>query len=488
MLFSGDRTRAEIRLQVVEVYEVRVGRVIVEGNESTRESLILDRVALEPGGLYRPALARESQERLLELGIFSGVNVSPVDPDLPAQVKNVVISVVERKPQYLDLTVGFSTGQGLRGGFEYGYRNLFGYAVTATLGVQLGFQFIFLDPTVERRYEDLSVLDRLERNVALGLVIPHLPGLPGLRLGINLFHRRDNERDFGLDQNAVGLTGTVRPIRRLSFSVGANLENSNVQLLTEDDGLDEYLATNPDARLARLLRVPDGDSTILAFPVTVALDLRDRPFDPTSGVFGSITGEYANTIASTPTDPADEPFASNFLKLSVTGSGYVPITDDLVFAAQIRFGRVIHLSDESKTYPNRAYFLGGADTIRGYFQDAMIPQDLADQIEVSRQDPDMTTWLDPNAVVRSGDTFVLVRGELRFPIYGDLRGGVFADVGNLWRDPSQISLLELRPTAGVGLRLSTPVGPLALDYGIVLLRREDLGEPFGTLHFSIGLF
>jgi outer membrane translocation and assembly module TamA len=36
--------------------------------------------------------------------------------------------------------------------------------------------------------------------------------------------------------------------------------------------------------------------------------------------------------------------------------------------------------------------------------------------------------------------------------------------------------------------VTTPVGPIALDYGVVLRRREDFGEPFGTLHFSIGLF
>ena len=90
--------------------------------------------------------------------------------------------------------------------------------------------------------------------------------------------------------------------------------------------------------------------------------------------------------------------------------------------------------------------------------------------------------------MRAGDAFVLVRGELRFPLYGQLGAGLFADIGNLWADASNMNPLDLRPTAGAGLRLNTPVGPIAVDYGVVLKRRRYLDEPFGTLQFSIGLF
>jgi outer membrane protein insertion porin family len=48
--------------------------------------------------------------------------------------------------------------------------------------------------------------------------------------------------------------------------------------------------------------------------------------------------------------------------------------------------------------------------------------------------------------------------------------------------------LDLRPTAGVGLRLNTPVGPIALDWGFNLDPRGALEERGNALHFSIGLF
>ena len=93
--------------------------------------------------------------------------------------------------------------------------------------------------------------------------------------------------------------------------------------------------------------------------------------------------------------------------------------------------------------------------------------------------------------MRTGDFFYLLRAELRFPIAGDLQGGVFVDIGNVWANPDAMraeDLLRLRYTAGLGLRLATPVGPIALDYGFNLSRNESIGEPFGAFHFSIGLF
>jgi outer membrane protein insertion porin family len=70
---------------------------------------------------------------------------------------------------------------------------------------------------------------------------------------------------------------------------------------------------------------------------------------------------------------------------------------------------------------------------------------------------------------------------------------VFVDAGNLWKDPATVDLFNFRFAAGAGLRIVTPIGPLALDYGINLgnvqsgLRRYPW-EGFGAFHFSIGLF
>jgi outer membrane translocation and assembly module TamA len=74
---------------------------------------------------------------------------------------------------------------------------------------------------------------------------------------------------------------------------------------------------------------------------------------------------------------------------------------------------------------------------------------------------------------------------------------VFVDAGNVWSDPGYVldHFIPLRFTAGSGVRIETPIGPLAFDYGINLSRLVDspasprkVYEDFGAFHFAIGLF
>ena len=65
----------------------------------------------------------------MTLGVFTSVSIGLEEPGLPAKSKSVVVRVTERLNQFLHFSAGVSTGQGVRGGFEYGYRNLFGQAM-----------------------------------------------------------------------------------------------------------------------------------------------------------------------------------------------------------------------------------------------------------------------------------------------------------------------------------------------------------------------
>ncbi len=84
------------------------------------------------------------------------------------------------------------------------------------------------------------------------------------------------------------------------------------------------------------------------------------------------------------------------------------------------------------------------------------------------------------------------RVELRIPVTGPLETVVFFDTGNLWQDAGYIYRdgninISLRAAVGSGIRVQTPVGPIALDYGINLTRYSAY-EDFGALNFAIGLF
>ena len=88
-------------------------------------------------------------------------------------------------------------------------------------------------------------------------------------------------------------------------------------------------------------------------------------------------------------------------------------------------------------------------------------------------------------------------GELRAPLVSqevtlcgwvdtsrDHGGAVFVDFGNVFSDPFTYRLGELRYAVGPGIRYNTPVGPLRVDFGVIVDRRA--GEDFGRVEFSIG--
>ncbi|HVK67748.1 MAG TPA: BamA/TamA family outer membrane protein, partial [Polyangium sp.] len=84
-----------------------------------------------------------------------------------------------------------------------------------------------------------------------------------------------------------------------------------------------------------------------------------------------------------------------------------------------------------------------------------------------------------------GDLSINPRLELRVPVTDLFQAGFFLDTGNLWKEPTALDF-TLRYALGAGLRITTPIGPLALDYGFNMNRRQ--WEDIGAFHFSIGLF
>jgi outer membrane protein assembly factor BamA len=159
-----------------------------------------------------------------------------------------------------------------------------------------------------------------------------------------------------------------------------------------------------------------------------------------------------------------------------------------VFAASLRAGYITQLLNGSKTYPDRLFFLGGVDSLRGFLQDSLVPQDIADRIQADASLPadDPRRLTVQSVAIRGGDVFINPRLELRIPLTSVVSTALFLDTGNVWVEPRNFQPFVLRYASGSGLRIATPIGPVAFDYGINLSRRS--WEDFGAFHFSIGLF
>ncbi len=471
---SQDGTRAEVTFHVEEGYQVRVGAIRIVGAERSRRTMIEDRLQFTLGDLYKPSLARKTQDALLALDVFSSVIVAPDEPDLPARVKTILVTVTERKTQWLGWSAGFSTGEGVRGGLEYGYRNLFGSAVQAGFRGQLGYQFVFLDKEAQRRYKTLPDNERAEYQVTLSLGMPYLPHLPKLRLNVDVSALADIQRDFRMQKQSAVTSLIYRPHRRWTFTAAEELEFSDFLLFGQEDPENIGNLTPSDL-------VPQGENTLLSSQLTTAWDMRDRAFNPHRGFLVSVTSEWARTLYDKHESvvlgdsgvPERITFKSNMLRFTASFAFYIPLGPKVTFASQTRYGRVVHLVEGSQSYPNRRFYLGGPN-YRGYYQNQMVPEGATAGGILSR----------------GADAFIATQNELRFPLVGQLYGGIFSDVGNLWADARKMTWRELRnlkPVFGLGLRFQLPVASLAFDYGVRDIRTHPF-RPVGAFQFSFQTF
>jgi len=509
---SPDRTRARVRFLVTEGEQVFVRQIVVRGNAVTNTHAILRRVALTVGQPYRASEVRKSEERIATLGAFASVEVALENPYVPQRNKVVIITVVERPRQYTEIAPGFSTGEGFRLATEYGHRNLWGNAVQLTLRLQLAYlptPFI-IDPTARDNYRDLELIARLGMRVTGSLVVPEIGLGPLVRAGVDGILVHDLQRDFYVTKLAAIPNINWRPVNEFQVTLFNSFEFNNSRIF-QAGSIDAYLRTLSQqgfntTDLVRQLLVPDGESYVVAERILVSWDRRDNAFNASRGTY-FVTGiEHVDGFPVTSAQQIQGVAAineSHFFKFTETFGGYVPLPKGMRIAALTRFGVNVQITPNSATYPDRLFFMGGVDSLRGWNLNSFIPQDDVDRIFREQTKPDLvddplhpgTLIPNPNKFtaatkpIRGGNLMANERIELRIPIRGPFETVIFGDFGNLWIDPTypfNKGVFPIRAAVGSGIRVQTPVGPLAVDYGFNVTR--EAYEDVGALNFAIGLF
>ncbi|MFZ2053303.1 MAG: outer membrane protein assembly factor BamA [Candidatus Aminicenantales bacterium] len=189
--------------------------------------------------------------------------------------------------------------------------------------------------------------------------------------------------------------------------------------------------------------------------VAVSANTRDDIMNPSHGTFFSQSLDYAAPALGSEVRFLRY-FGQYFFIRKVTGP--VSYALGLRLGLGKGFGRDLPLSER--------FFAGGGTSIRGFAYN-----------EVGPKSPE-------SRVPLGGDALFILNQELRCDIYKKLSGVVFLDVGNVYARAEDLNPIETRETAGVGLRLMTPVVLLRFDWGFKLDRRP--GESRSAVHFSIG--
>jgi len=500
---SDDGKQANVVFAFEEGPQVHIERILVRGNRHTLDGLIRSRLTMEPGDLYRLEQALADQRSIAGLGVFSSVRVKIIDEEKPAERKDVVAEVVERPRSAVDLRGGLSTADGVRVGVGYLHRNVLGTASKFDASANINRQLFFalygeFGQIMLERYDSFSTVDQIEREIRVGIQSPRLKQVlfdPLAR--IDLVHERENAISYSLDSVSAILSLDFAPTEHITFAIGPEISFTNNDCILEGavGGDKECAEVEQRPTGGRPLIVAGSRRTVSVVP-SLTFDFRDNPFNPTTGYYANIKGEYA-TGRRTPPD-STEANKFSFMKVEGVLSGYLP-AKGLVLAASARAG-VTALLDGIDIPIDERFFLGGRSTLRGFAEGGtLIPEDAcvlysdpedAEPCQTAGETPIYRTAESP-PVTPGGRFYILFKLEARVPLTmfsENLSTGLFVDFGNLWIGVPSIRDLAFRVGVGGGIRYATPVGPLALDIGVNTDPNLDAGELSPVLHFSVGVF
>ena len=424
-IMSGGKT--SVTFIISENRPSSIGKMIIRGNKKTKTFIIEREFTVREGDPYDQQEITRIRQRLYKLGIFSEVTINMLEREEDDKsVRDVLVSVKEGKAGTVELTLGYGDYEELRGSFDISYRNLAG------LNRQIGFR---------------TELSSVEERYVLNFVEPWFFNMRSLPL--KMFLMKEDIRSVNVETRDI-----LYRIDKFSFIAGFEKELINGLRV----GLNyEYSFTDTsDVQPGIVLSKEDiGTLGIGSVSPSIFYDNRDNPFDPTSGSLHGIVMKFASQAFLSETE---------FVKASFQSSWYVQLRKGTVYAFSVKAGAA-HSFEGSKEVPLiERYFLGGRSTVRGYSNDALGPKG---------DDGNPT----------GGNIFALVNNELRVNLWRGLGVVAFMDSGNVWKTTENFEYV-LRHTIGGGLRYSTPVGPVRVDYGHKLSRESD--ESVGEFHFSFG--
>jgi outer membrane protein assembly factor BamA len=434
---QGGDVRVTLLADVGE--QARLGEVRIVSTGRTREELVRRSVRARPGEVILPRQLAETRARLSDLGTFTSVDVRTVPAPGQEGVRDIELSFVERPDVELEygLRYDFSGSSDADSPPEGPTEGRLQAAAALRLANPLGWGWSLGAYTLQTS---------ARHNYRLGIGAPTLAGRR-VKTQLLAFDETDDDALIAASYASRVRGFSVQQSHTLLWDTGGRRWHEKLRA--------QWGYTNKDIRYSESIGGDDLLAGNRAF-ISLALigDQRDTLTDPRKGFFWTATAEISRRFLGSDVD-----YVRAYGQLFT----YLPLPGGIVWAQGYRAG-VVPGDDPLFLLENR-FQAGGPTTVRGFRQNGLGPQ------------------LDEDEGL-GGQAVLVLNQELRFPIWKSLKGGVFWDAGNSWLLANEFSLRDIRHTLGAGLRIMLPFGPIRLEYGFILGRRE--GEPVGRFVFGLG--
>ncbi|HSH71157.1 MAG TPA: POTRA domain-containing protein, partial [Deferrisomatales bacterium] len=250
------RSKVQVRYQVVAGPPETFGQIVVSGNTRTQTKIIRRELTFHEGQLWSRDAVAESRRRVYRLGFFRSVRIEPLPAAVGGGVRDVRVSVEEQDAG--SFTVGFGYGQeeGFKGSVTLAHTNLQGFG---------------------RSLEFRASADNLEESYAVNFREPWLFNHP-VNLRLSLLKTYEDRAAYNLSsaglQSALEKEFTERLQGSLLYTLSSNrLSSVRDPKVVEDEQFNDYLLS--------------------AIGPVLAWDSRDDPFNPRSGFYHTLTAEWA---------------------------------------------------------------------------------------------------------------------------------------------------------------------------------------------------
>lgn len=426
------------------IYEISEGsksfvqKIDIKGNVYTKDKVIRRELAISPGETFDMVRVKMSTNILYGMQYFSKVDTE-VEPTDVSDRKNLVVAVEEQSTGSIDLGAGFST-----------IDNLVGF-----VGLTQGNFDLFNPPYFRgggQRFRIRATLGTKRKDFTISFVEPWFLNRR-LRFELDLYHRDLQYLSDLYNQRQTGArVGLVKALSR-DLSVGLSYTIENISIYNVSDTASDLIKQEGGSRLVSKV----GPSIIY--------DTRNSVRLPNKGQRTSLSTEVAGGPLGGDTD---------FYKVDLNTAWYFPgFLSGHIIEISGQMGVVERYGDSPRVPLFDRWFLGGANTMRGYKYRFVGPKDDTGE-------------------PLGGETYWFGSLEYSFPIIERLRFATFYDVGNVYGSSFSFNNNASRGEPfyydnwGVGIRLEIPQfgAPLRLDYGIPITHDKYTGA--GRFQFGVG--
>jgi len=473
--------RSAIEFELIPGDSYRFGTVTVEGNEAVDSTVVRRMLAFRTGDVYSRRALLESQRNLFSLDVFRHAEIVPAIEPFDT-IADVTVRVIEGALHRVRVGFGLSTADYLNAEARWTSLNFLGRARRLELRGRVS-NLLTAPLDLVPFFEEI---DGVYAQVAGAINADfRQPWFFSARntLGAGLFAERVIVPDVFVREGGGGYLSVGRLIGRdASLTLGYRPELTRLE--SEDDII---FCVNFVACEQSDIDVLRQSHWLAPLSLQFVRDRTNSLLAPSRGFRLRAETELATSFT-----------ASQFAYSRFYGeaTGYFTLTPGVILATRVAGGtaRVIEeLGAGLGLHPQKRFYSGGANTVRGVAQYRLGPRLLTVNAVGRLATRDSTgdlTWegcsaQSINAGTCEATTLAEIRGEdafevrptggaslfeanleLRFPIWGDnIRGAAFVDAGEVWSSGSDVRSTGLVMTPGIGFRYFSPIGPIRIDLG-----------------------